>query len=240
MESTKSKSTHSEVTVFTREKTKATADKSFPSIQEWPAHRSFVVPDEALDVHPPLIPLLETQASDVPPYTDNQTTDTHMTDTEAEQEGELQEDVANSSSAITDLKLKELMEVSSNALIDKHSSFIDNRKTGRQLAMIKAAFLHCQYPDKEAYDGLANLTGLKRCQLIQWFSDMRYYIKKAKPRWMNVEQHRQIHANIKFQQWLNSLPKALLSEGSGIETQRMKSCTSCGKDENMQVPPEKK
>lgn len=84
----------------------------------------------------------------------------------------------------------------------------NNLKTNAQLAMMKMAFLNCQYPDSELYSQLAVMIGIPRNGLVQWFSDMRYHIKRSKPRWMNQEQHRLALDNIRYQQCLKMLTKA--------------------------------
>lgn len=165
------KPSKSEIMLFTIEKKKAKSNERLLSLQDWPAHESFVVPDEALDVHPLL----------------------------------------NSST-----------------------------KTRRPLAMIREAFLHCQYLDREAYDRLAELTGTPRRKVVQWFNDMRYYVKKVRPGWIDEELHSKVRTNIKFQQWLRALPKPRPSEGSRRATWKMKleRSESCGHNKSVQVPPE--
>ncbi|XP_051800186.1 homeobox and leucine zipper encoding b [Acanthochromis polyacanthus] len=86
--------------------------------------------------------------------------------------------------------------------------------TPPQLAMMKTAFSHCQYPDPEQYDRLAELIGVRRCTLVQWFADMRYYLKKGRPRWMNQEKYNQALANIKYRQYINAMAKVEPSEGA--------------------------
>lgn len=105
---------------------------------------------------------------------------------------------------------------------------------------MRLAFSHCQYPSRIDYDRLARLIGLPRDVLVKWFGDMRYYIKKIRPCWMNQEQHSQALANIKYSQCLNALAKAQPSEGIGKPTWKMKteSSESSGKDESVNVPPE--
>lgn len=256
------KSTQTETTLFTRKKKKKANRRSL-SIQEWPAHKCFVVPDEPLDVSPAL---------DVPPLTDNQTPNTCMTpvksgcegktEMEAKLEGEVHAESTNHKGSVTD-KLKELTDVNDNPVVaegsptftqQQDSPVVDARtprtrthirwskKTQTQLAMMKVAFSHCQYPDSGDYNQLAMLIGVPRYMLVQWFGDMRYYVKKARPRWMNQEQHSQALANIKYQQCLNGLPKAQPSEGGGKATWKMKPerSESNGEDESVQVPPEEK
>ncbi|XP_026149072.1 uncharacterized protein LOC113122177 [Mastacembelus armatus] len=90
-------------------------------------------------------------------------------------------------------------------------------KTESQLAMMKAAFSHCQYPDRNGYNQLAVVTGIPRYMLVQWFSDMRYYIKKGKPRWMNHEQYSQALATIKYRQRLTTVAKVIPTQGASEE-----------------------
>lgn len=69
-------------------------------------------------------------------------------------------------------------------------------KTRSQLDIMKMAFSYCQYPTGEEYNQLAMVIGIKRRVLVQWFADMRYYIKSVRPRWMTAEQRSQALANI--------------------------------------------
>lgn len=106
---------------------------------------------------------------------------------------------------------------------DAHPTRIRWRtKTQTQLAMMKVAFASCQYPESESYDRLAEQIGVRRYVLVQWFGDMRYYIKKGKPRWMSEEQHSQALANIKYRQFLKALEKEQSSEGDRKPTMKMK------------------
>ncbi|XP_044039502.1 homeobox and leucine zipper encoding b isoform X2 [Siniperca chuatsi] len=249
-ESTKSKSTQLETTLFTRKEMKAKANKRLQSVQGWPADKSFVVPDEPLDASPLLIPLSQTKAFDGPPLTDNKPPNNGMTpvkssfegktEMKARLEGELHAESTNYNGAVADFgKLKELMEVNNNP-VDGCTPIRCNTKTHTQLAMMKVAFSHCQYPDREEYNRLVMLIGVPRYTLIQWFGDMRYYIKKGRPRWMNQEQYSQALATIKYRQCLNALAKAQPSEGGRKATWKMKLETSesCSADESVQVPPE--
>lgn len=181
-ESTKSKPAQSETTLVTRKKKRAKSNKRLLSFQEWPAHKSFVVHDEALDLCPLLIPLKKNP------------------------------------DAITDVdKVRELKEVTNYPLVDASAWIRCLTKRQTQLAMMKMAFMRCQYPDSEDYGRLGMLIGVPRYMLVQWFSDMRYYVKKGKPRWMNEEQHSQALANIKYRQCLNTLSKLQHSEAEAVE-----------------------
>eukprot|EP00064_Thunnus_orientalis_P018170 superscaffoldBa00004094_g18262 len=113
-------------------------------------------------------------------------------------------------------------------------------KTQTQLVMMKEAFSHCQYPDSEHYDLLATRIGVPRYVLVQWFGDMRYYIKRGKPGWLNEEQHSKALANIKYRQFLKALAKEQSSEGEQKATMKMKleGGKSYGDGEMMQVPSE--
>ncbi|XP_041821652.1 homeobox and leucine zipper encoding b [Chelmon rostratus] len=185
MKSTRSKPTQSKTTHFTRKTNKRL-------IQEWPARKSFVVPDEVLDASSP-VQLI------------------HMTQIEKKVEGKLCAESTNPSGALTDGgKLKKLEEGADNPVVAQIRS---STKKQSQLVMMRAAFLECQYPDSEGYNQLAMLIGVSRGVLVQWFSDMRYYIKKVIPRWMNQEQHRRVLANIKYRQNLNELAKSCRGGG---------------------------
>ncbi|XP_035530822.1 homeobox and leucine zipper encoding b [Morone saxatilis] len=232
-----------------QKKKKPRASKRLLSVQEWPAYKSFVVPDEGLDVRSPLMPLLQTPAFGLSPLTDNQTPNIHMTPLksgferktkmEAKLEGELWAESINHSGTVTDVGLlKELIEVTNSPAAADGTR--PRTKTQPQLDMMRLAFLHCQYPDSDDYNLLAQLIGVPRYDLVQWFGDMRYYIKKVKPGWMNPEQHSQALANIKYRQCLNTLVKAQPSEGGRKATCKVKpdKSKSWGEDESVQAPPE--
>ncbi|XP_051284721.1 homeobox and leucine zipper encoding b isoform X2 [Dicentrarchus labrax] len=243
-EPTKIQFPQSETTLLTGKKKKAKASKRLLSVQEWPAHKSFVVPDEGLDVRSPLTPLSLTPAFGLPPLTDNQMPSIHMTplksgfegktEMEAKLDGELWAESVNHSGTVTDVGLlKELIEeTNSPASADGTRP---RTKTQSQLDMMRLAFLHCQYPDSDDYNLLVNLIGVPRYELVQWFGDMRYYLKKVKPGWMNREQHSQALANIKYRQCLSTLVKAQPSEGGRKATCKVKPdrSESCGEDESV-------
>ncbi|XP_045920321.1 homeobox and leucine zipper encoding b isoform X1 [Micropterus dolomieu] len=199
-------STQLETPLSTRKEMTAKANSRLQSIQEWPADKSFVVPDEPLDTSPLLTPLSQTQACNGPPLADNRTTDTRMTAVKSGSEGETEKEAVAA---------------------DGCSPIYSNTKTRAQLAMMKVAFLRCQYPDREEYNRLSMLIGAPRHMLVQWFGDMRYHIKKRKPRWMNKEQHKQALANIRYRQCLNTLAKAQLGDAGRKSTWKI-----------VQVPPD--
>lgn len=145
---------------------------------------------------------------------------------EARLEDELHVDLTNHSIFITDVdKVKELIEGNNPDVAEGSSIFTRQQhshvvqpcnlpsqirctaKTRTQLEMMKVAFCHCQYPDSEDYDRLAMVIGIPRYVLVQWFGDMRYYIKKGRPRWMTQEQHSQALAKIRYRQCLKALAK---------------------------------
>ncbi|XP_018560632.1 homeobox and leucine zipper encoding b [Lates calcarifer] len=107
-------------------------------------------------------------------------------------------------------------------------------KRQHQLAMMKAAFSSCQYPTADDYDRMALLIGIPRYMLVQWFGDMRYYVKRGRPRWMNQVQHSQALANINYQQYLNKLAKAQPRKATW--RRKCKRSESTGKDESVKVP----
>ncbi|XP_029939880.1 homeobox and leucine zipper encoding b [Salarias fasciatus] len=78
-----------------------------------------------------------------------------------------------------------------------------NAKTLRRMSMMRTAFLQCQYPDPERYSQLAEDIGISRKLLVQWFNNVRCYIKKSKPRWMSVKQHRQVLAAVRYRQYMS-------------------------------------
>ncbi|XP_073331209.1 homeobox and leucine zipper encoding b [Pagrus major] len=218
-------------TVFTRMKKKAKINKRLLSDQVWPDHKSLVVQDETLDVLPSLIPLTQTQA---------QTPDTPSTPVrsgfkgKAEMEAKLDGEThaASKNPNVTDVgRPKVLVNLPNNPVVADGSARVHfHTKTRSQLETMKGFFSNCQYPDNGDYDLLATLVGLPRSRLVQWFADMRYYVKKLKPSWLTQEQHQQALANIRYRQYLSTLARALKLERSGGR----------GEQESVQVPPEKK
>uniref|UniRef100_A0A3B4TRS6 Homeobox domain-containing protein n=1 Tax=Seriola dumerili TaxID=41447 RepID=A0A3B4TRS6_SERDU len=258
------KSIQSERTRPTRAK-KEKANKLM-SVNEWPADKIFVVPDEPLDVSPLLfnVPPLSDKQTEVlervdviPPPTryTGMTTVNSGFEGKPEMETRLEREVSaelTNNIFVTDVgKLKELLTIS--PVVDSSSTFnpqqashvIDactlhspvhcSAKSQSQLRMMKIAFARCQYPKSEDYDRLAMLIGIPRYVLVKWFGDMRYYVKKGKPTWLNREQHSRALANIRYWQYVNALVKAQSSEGR--RTRRKKPVSkSSGKDESMKVP----
>lgn len=80
-------------------------------------------------------------------------------------------------------------------------------KTPRQLAIMKVEFAKYQYPNDMQYKHMSVLTGMPRNGLVQWFRDMRYLIKKAKPRWLTVDQHRRAVDNVVSEQRIRRMRK---------------------------------
>ncbi|XP_026209382.1 homeobox and leucine zipper encoding b [Anabas testudineus] len=149
--------------------------------------------------------------------------------TESKLQEELFVGLTNHSVVKTDIdKLKELTKVNNPAdgssictqqqdshVVDPcrgHSRSRRSTKTQTQLAMLKVAFSYCQYPDSKDYDRLAVVVGIPRYLLVQWFSDMRYYIKKGRPRWMTRDQHSKALENVRYRQCLNTLTKVQTME----------------------------
>ncbi|MGH0148327.1 UNVERIFIED_CONTAM: hypothetical protein FKN15_038978 [Acipenser sinensis] len=58
------------------------------------------------------------------------------------------------------------------------------RKTKEQLAILKAFFLRCQWPQSSDYSQLVLESGLPRPDVIQWFGDTRYAVKNGQLRWV--------------------------------------------------------
>ncbi|XP_040887744.1 homeobox and leucine zipper encoding b [Toxotes jaculatrix] len=106
------------------------------------------------------------------------------------------------------------MKQDDDGIVERARRIYCSAKTKTQLEMMKVAFSHCQYPNREVYDRLAALIGIPRYMLVQWFGDMRYYIKKGRPHWMSEKQHRHALVNIKYRQCLNMLAKEQSSEDS--------------------------
>lgn len=211
-ESTKFRPTQSETKPFTRKNRKAEANKSFPSVQEWSAHKSVVMHDEALDPCPLLTPLSPNRAFDVPPLTDSLTPNIHGTPVKSSMEENLEMEAkleGESHAALTTPpKLRELKELTKRPrAVHARARIRCSTNTQTQLATMKKAFLRCQYPGREDYDRMVKLIGVSRNMLVQWFSDMRYYVKKVRPRWMNKEEHSQALANIRYKQCLVVLTK---------------------------------
>ncbi|XP_012813122.2 homeobox and leucine zipper protein Homez isoform X1 [Xenopus tropicalis] len=57
------------------------------------------------------------------------------------------------------------------------------RKTKEQLAILKSFFVKCQWAAREDYKKLAEITGLPRTEIIQWFGDTRYALKHGQLKW---------------------------------------------------------
>ncbi|XP_047446444.1 homeobox and leucine zipper encoding b isoform X2 [Mugil cephalus] len=165
----------------------------------------------------------------IPPVNDSYTGEKEK---QAGPVGAPREDEQDQNIIVTDIaKLKELIETKDSPVAaDDPTPYVQQQdslalqscafstlsrhsKTQAQLTMMKMAFLQCQYPGSEGYSKLAKLIGIQRHALVQYFADMRYYVKKMKPRWMNHEQHRQTVANIKYRQLRDSLVKAEQDEG---------------------------
>lgn len=226
---------------------KAEANKRLMSVHQWPADKSFVVPDELLDVSPLLFPQPPHQAIKVPQESDNltdnlclmergdvfsTTSNCHCvfegkSEMESSSQEEIDVDLVDHSVTITDAdKLKEFTEVTlldnsdsadGSSTVTQQQDVVDpctpqpqircTAKTQAQLNMLKVAFSHCQYPNCEEYSKLAMVIGIHRSVLVQWFADMRYYIKKSRPHWMSVEQYRKVLANIRNRQFSKTLAK---------------------------------
>lgn len=111
-------------------------------------------------------------------------------------------------------------------------------KTPAQLVMMKMAFLQCQYPDKEQYSRLARMVGLPRLSVIQWFGDMRYFIKRGRPRWMNEEQHHQVLGNVMYQQYMNAMTKIKLPNSMNSWIMMLEGNKGYSEEKNVKIPPE--
>ncbi|CAI5669184.1 unnamed protein product [Oreochromis niloticus] len=198
-----------------------------------------------------LSPQAETQTSDASPAPDNQTHllqragDPRSTidgDFRGEKEikgADLQAELDHSV-FITDIdKLKALIEVkNSPSSADPAATTRLHCKTPAQLAMMKMAFLQCQYPDKQQYSRLARLVGVPRLAVVQWFCDMRYFIKRGRPRWMNEEQRHQVLGNVMYQQYMNTMTKVKLTNSMNSWIMMLEGNKGYSEEKNMKVPPE--
>ncbi|XP_054457083.1 homeobox and leucine zipper encoding b [Anoplopoma fimbria] len=230
-------STQEETTHFTRKKKKAKANKSLLSIQErsfvvpdelLDARPQLIPPSQtqAFDVppltdsHTELLKRVDASTSSIP-MTPEKRGFEEKTETQTHAES------TNHNYCVTDVgKLKELIEVNNNLVADgsptatqrKDSHVADScmlpirrarfkAKTRTQLATMKLAFSQCQYPDTEHYNRLAIVIDIPRYLLVQWFGDMRYYVKKCRPRWLTQEQYSRVLANIRYRQYLNARVK---------------------------------
>ncbi|XP_041842632.1 homeobox and leucine zipper encoding b isoform X2 [Melanotaenia boesemani] len=108
-------------------------------------------------------------------------------------------------------------------------------KTKAQVAMLRKAFLNCQYPSRDYYGQLEVLIGLSRHVLVQWFGDMRYYIKKSKPHWMSGEQHRQALATVLYYQCKKTLATHHQTSNDECTTKMMtfEGSRSCEEEESV-------
>ncbi|XP_042369590.1 zinc fingers and homeoboxes protein 3-like [Plectropomus leopardus] len=220
----------------TGERKRTEEKKKLLTIQERPAHTSVLMPDESLGGSPLLVFLSQSQDSEQLKREDavpTSTSGTLETGTEAKLEGHVHAE-SNHNGAVTDFnQLEELMEMLDISLVADESLGVTQQpgsraaeastppartrlstKTQAQLAMMKAAFSHCQYPNAEDYSRLAKIINIPRHTLVQWFGDMRYYVKKVKPRWMTEEQHSKALANVRYQQHLKALVKTKLRVAS--------------------------
>lgn len=260
------KSSQTETTFFTKKKKKA--KKRLRFVEEWATHESFVAPDEPLDASPLFVPLSQS-FDELPPLADNQTvvlqrgddanpptTPVESAEGESEMEAQLEEEedenlhveTTNHNDAVPDVR--DGSPTIATHLEDPH--VVDagtppawmrscNTKTQTQLATMKVAFSHCQYPEREDYDQLALVIDIPRYVLVRWWGDMRYYIKKVRPRWMNAEQHRRALANIRYRQYLKALklqPQMVDSEEEEDENLADVADESCGEEEDVPVPTE--
>ncbi|XP_034061142.1 uncharacterized protein LOC117539203 [Gymnodraco acuticeps] len=197
------KSTQSEITLFTRRKRMPKVKTSVPESG---------VPNETQDAMPLLIPLVQTQAPNMPPLTDNQTevlgknddtppsTSNNGKTPEKSHCGEKSETQTQTESTITkggNYKNKRSLP----------TCVVTKIKTKFQLSRMKEAFTECQYPDVAAYNRLGEVVGMPRHRLVQWYGDMRYYIKTFRPHWMTSEQYGQAVANVRYRQSLRALRK---------------------------------
>lgn len=196
-------------------------------------------------------PQAETQTSDASPAPDNQT---HLLQRAGDPRSTIDGDFRGKkeikgadlqaeldhSVFITDIdKLKALIEVkNSPSSADPAATTRLHCKTPAQLAMMKMAFLQCQYPDKQQYSRLARLVGVPRLAVVQWFCDMRYFIKRGRPRWMNEEQHHQVLGNIMYQQYMNTMTKVKLTNSMNSWIMMLEGNKGYSEEKNMKIPPE--
>ncbi|KAM8899243.1 homeobox and leucine zipper encoding b [Spinachia spinachia] len=114
-------------------------------------------------------------------------------------------------------------------------------KSRAQLAMMQAAFSQCQYPNVEDYSRLSEAIELPRYVLVQWFGDMRYYIKKFHPRWLSDEQYARALATIRDQQYTRSLVQSRGADAGGDRgaawTAKFDAGVSCGEEEKTMPQP---
>lgn len=196
-------------------------------------------------------PQAETQTSDASPAPDNQT---HLLQRAGDPRSTIDGDFRGKkeikgadlqaeldhSVFITDIdKLKALIEVkNSPSSADPAATTRLHCKTPAQLAMMKMAFLQCQYPDKQQYSRLARLVGVPRLAVVQWFCDMRYFIKRGRPRWMNEEQHHQVLGNVMYQQCMNTMTKVKLTNSMNSWIMMLEGNKGYSEEKNMKIPPE--
>lgn len=200
---------------------------------------------EALNVPPPDTLSEQMQRYDILPAIPGSSCLEEKPEARFVQEEEPPKDLENHNFALTDFsKLMDLIETDDSVGLPISTPQQDSQtgdscalssqihssvKTPYQVMIMREAFSHCQYPDSEYYTRLAKETGVPRCGLVQWFGDMRYYVKKGKPRWMTENQHRQALANIKYQQCLNAKNAALKT---------LERSESCDEKESLKVSPE--
>ncbi|XP_024143416.1 homeobox and leucine zipper encoding b [Oryzias melastigma] len=134
-------------------------------------------------------------------------------------------ELRDKSKKATDGKRKELIKGSDSPFTDDQTSFpkqqhedvphpcnnpsqnFSGKKTCFQLLTLKKAFIDSQYPTRELYCHLSEVTGVSHHNLVKWFKDMRYYSKKVKPGWMTEEQHKRVMGNILYRQCIEKITK---------------------------------
>ncbi|KAK1889881.1 Homeobox and leucine zipper protein Homez [Dissostichus eleginoides] len=197
------KSTQSEITLFTERNRKPKAKTSVPKSG---------VPNETQDAMPLLIPLVQTQAPNMPPLTDNQKEllgKNDDTPPSTSNNGKTPEKSHCEEKSETQTQTES---TTTNGGNNENTCALPTRvvpktKTPFQLTRMKEAFTQCQYPDVEAYNRLGELVGMPRYKLVQWYGDMRYHIKRFRPHWMTSKQHGQAVANVRYRQSLRALWK---------------------------------
>ena len=109
--------------------------------------------------------------------------------------------------------------------------------TREKRAMLRLAFSICQYPNSRDYKRLVRSIGIPRPTLVQWFSDTRYYMKRAKPGWMKQEQHSRALANIRYRQALKMLAAEQRSKEKQLQRGSLRGSSKYAFKLEMMPPP---
>ncbi|KAK7910346.1 hypothetical protein WMY93_015030 [Mugilogobius chulae] len=178
----------------------STCSKADITFLQTDADNSFAIPDEALDWSPSVFVQSQIVSSEAP------------VPVEGQQQAETKHQHPEKNT-FTPESAPTCSSFDSSSICRREGKI----KTLEQMTIIKEEFTKCQYPTSKQYKELSLRTGLPRAHLVQWFNDTRYSIKKFKPSWLTVEQHRAAVANVVHEQHLRKMSK-MHSKGEKMNT----------------------